>query len=242
SNMLINGILAIVGIIVLIAEKSIKVCWFKKGDGELFKDWGRIGFFSGSESFVNNFVYALMICKMVNDVAEQGNYWVANNFIWCWLLIPAAALGEVIKRDCKDGYKKLDQSNYYWIILFIVIVWSISIPSWTWFYRVPQQLENATDIFSITIKLFPFYIAYGLSIIPSSIFIGLGKTKYSIISSLIINIIYYGIFFILYKTGKIIMNMNMIIIMFGFGMIFAYIIQIVLEKVFLKREMIRIER
>lgn len=48
-----------------------------------------------------------MICKMVNMVAEQGNYWIANNFIWGWLLIPITALSEVIRRDCKDGYAKL---------------------------------------------------------------------------------------------------------------------------------------
>ena len=46
-----------------------------------------------------------MVVEMVNIVAEQGNYWVANNFIWGWLLIPMAALMEIIRSDCKDGYK-----------------------------------------------------------------------------------------------------------------------------------------
>lgn len=29
-----------------------------------------------------------MISRMVNVVGEQGTYWVANNFIWSWLLLP----------------------------------------------------------------------------------------------------------------------------------------------------------
>ena len=48
-----------------------------------------------------------MVCKTVNAVSQSGNYWIANNFIWDWLLIPVTALGEVIRSDCKDGYKNL---------------------------------------------------------------------------------------------------------------------------------------
>ena len=62
-----------------------------------------------------------MVVKMVNLVAEQGNYWVANNFIWGWLLIPITALIEIIKRDSKN-YRELKQSNYYFIIGFVVIL------------------------------------------------------------------------------------------------------------------------
>lgn len=39
---------------------------------------------------------------MVNEVAGQGNYWVANNIIWGLMLIPISALAEIIKKDCKD--------------------------------------------------------------------------------------------------------------------------------------------
>ena len=67
-------------------------------------DWARIGAFSGIQQFIANFVYAIMIVKMVNMVAEQGNYWVANNFVWGWLLIPIYAITEVIRKDCKEGY------------------------------------------------------------------------------------------------------------------------------------------
>ena len=70
---------------------------------------------SGLQQFLDNFIYAVMVCKMVNMVAQQGNYWIVNNFIWGWLLIPVSVLGEVIRSDCKDGCRALRQFNCYFI-------------------------------------------------------------------------------------------------------------------------------
>ena len=176
-----------------------------------------------------------MICKMVNMVAEQGNYWIANNFIWGWLLIPITALAEVIKRDCKDGYFKLNQFNYYFIAANVVAIWAITIPLWTPFFKYAENLPNANEIFLITIKLAPFYIAYAGCAIIDNIFIGLGKTLYNAINSLIINLIYYGVFYILYKTGVILFNMDVIILMFGFDMVVHLIVSLIEEKLFLRR-------
>ena len=65
----------------------------------------------------------------------------------------------------------------------------------------------------------------------------MGKTKYNAINSLIINIVYYGIWFILYKTGAVKMNMDMIILMFGLGNVTHLAVSLVEEKIFLKREL-----
>ena len=173
-----------------------------------------------------------MVCKMVNAVAEQGNYWIANNFIWGWLLIPISALSEVIRSDCKDGQKKLRQSNYYFIAAATVILWFITVHLWTPFFSDIQNLENAAEIFDIVIKLVPFYIAYAGCVIIDNIFVGLGKTGYTAVNSLIINFGYYGIFYILYRTNAITFDMNTIILMFGFGMVVHYIVSLVEEKIF----------
>ena len=139
-----------------------------------------------------------MICKMVNAVSEQGNYWVANNFIWGWLLIPISALAEIIRRDSKDGYFALKERNYYAIIVLTALLWALSIPSWPYFFSGAERLENADEIFSICLELVPFYVAYALCAVPDNIFIGLGKTQYSLINSLLVNLVYYGIFYLLY--------------------------------------------
>ncbi len=88
SNIVINAVLAACGLLILFLQKTMKVCWYKKSDFLVAKDWLRIGGFSGIQQFIANIVYALMIVKMVNMVSESGNYWIANNFIWGWLLIP----------------------------------------------------------------------------------------------------------------------------------------------------------
>ena len=166
SNMITNSVLAVSGILVLYFEGYLKASLFKKEDKQLSLDWLKTGLFSGTQQLIDNIVYALMIARMVNMVSEQGNYWVANNFIWGWLLIPVTALGEVIKSDCKKDYSNLTQSNYYLISMFIFIVWSLSIPLWIPFFKGLEKLENYEEIFLITIKLVPFYIAYTLCVIP----------------------------------------------------------------------------
>ncbi len=242
SNILINIILAAVGIIILYFEKAIKISWFKKDDLRIAKDWARVGAFSGIQQFIANFVYAIMIVKMVNMVAEQGNYWLANNFIWGWLLIPIYAITEVIRKDCKDGYKELKQSNYYLIISGIVILWLISIPLWIPFFKGIEKLENYQRIFEIVLLAFPFFIPYAFQQIPDNIFVGLGKTKYNFINTVLVNFVYYGIWYILYKTNVITFSMTTIILMFGFGMVVSYAISFVLEKIFLRKEIEKMDK
>lgn len=233
SNIIVNAILAAASYIVLHVQKYIEPCWLRKSDLSVFKGWCRTGVFSGGQQFIDNLIYALVVCKMVNMVAEQGNYWIANNFIWGWLLIPISALSQVIRHDCKDGYHKLKHWNYYFIAAAAVAVWAITIPLWTPFYRYAEHLGNADEIFLITIKLVPFYVAYAGSAVMDNIFIGLGKTTYNAINSLVVNLIYYGIFYILYRTGIITFSMDVIILMFGFGMVVHLIVAVIEERLFL---------
>ena len=237
SNILVNTALAVTGLALLQTQKHIRICRFKSTDFPVFKEWCRTGTFSGLQQFVDNLIYAVMICKMVNLVEEQGNYWLANNFIWGWLLIPITALAEVIRSDCKNGYAELKRFSYCFVSCACVVFWALSIPLWEPFYRFAENLSNADEIFAITIKLVPFYIAYAGSSIIDNIFIGLGKTAYNMINSLLVNLVYYGVFYGLYLTQTIVFDMDTIILMFGFGMVFHFVISLVEEKAFQKREM-----
>ena len=239
SNIIVNLVLSIFSYWLLYKQGYVKLSRFNKNDQTIFTEWLKIGIFSGVQQFIDNLVYAVMICKMVNLVQEQGNYWIANNFIWGWLLIPVAALTEVIRRDCKDGYNNLKQFNYYFVAFIVIVLWILSVPLWIPFYRYAESLTNAREIFLITIKLVPFYIAYAASAIIDNIFIGLGKTIYNAINSLIINIVYYGIFYVLYLTNRLTFTLNTIIIMFGFGIVTHLVISIIEEKIFLRKHLKR---
>lgn len=241
SNIIANGIMGALAIGLLIYIKQLRPGKFSKEDIPHFKDWGRVGLFAGGQQFIDNIVYALMICRLVNAVSESGNYWVANNFIWGWLLIPITCLVEIIRKDAgADGYK-LKQINYYSITAFTLIVWFALIPSYQWFFGTVEGLDNPGRIFEIVVKNLGFYVAYAFSQIPDAIFVGMGKTKYNAINSLFCNIVYYGIWFILYKTGAVVMSMDMIIIMFGVGNIVHWAVSLIEEKVFLSREIRRSE-
>jgi len=241
SNIIANSVMGLLAVLLLIYEKQIKPAKYGKSDGTYFKDWLRIGAFSGGQQFLDNFIYAIMICRMVNAVSESGNYWVSNNFIWGWLLIPITCLSEIIRKDAGANGYNLRQKNYYSISLFVLIAWFAFIPTYTWFFQEVEGLTNASRIFEIVVKNLGFYIAYALSQIPDAIFVGMGKTKYNAINSFICNIVYYGIWFIFYKTGVVTMTMDMIIIMFGCGNVVHWIVSLIEEKVFLKRELRKIE-
>ena len=237
SNIIANGVMGALAIGLLIYIKQLRPGKYSKEDLPHFKDWGRIGLFAGGQQFIDNIVYALMICRLVNVVSESGNYWVSNNFIWGWLLIPITCLAEIIRKDAgADGYK-LKQLNYYYIAMFSILAWFALIPTYQWFFGTAQGLDNPGRVFEIVVKNLGFYITYALSQIPDAIFVGMGKTKYNAINSLFCNIVYYGIWFVLWKAGAVVVSMDMIIVMFGVGNIVHWGVSLVEEKVFLRREL-----
>ena len=242
SNIIANTVMGALAIGLLIFINQLRPGKYSKEDLPFLKDWGRIGLFAGGQQFVDNIVYALMICRLVNAVSESGNYWVSNNFIWGWLLIPITCLVEIIRKDAGINGYKLKQLNYYSIALISILIWFILIPTYKWFFKDVQGLDNPNRIFEIVIKNLGFYIAYAVSQIPDAIFVGMGKTKYNMFNSLFCNIIYYGIWFILYKTKVVIMNMDMIIVMFGVGNVVHWGVSLIEEKIFLRKELRKIEQ
>ena len=237
SNIVSNVVIGLIGVAILFVTKNIKVDKFVKEDLSHLKLWGKVGLFAGSQQFLDNIIYALMIVRMVNAVSESGNYWVANNFIWGWLLIPITCLAEIIRKDAGvDGYN-LKQTNYYSIVIFSLMLWVILIPTYQWFFKTVEGIDNYSRIFGIVMKNLGFYVFFALSQIPDAIFVGMGKTKYTAINSLICNIVYYGVWFALYQAEVVIMNMDMIIVMFGVGNIVHWLISIIEEKIFLKKEL-----
>ena len=118
-----------------------------------------------------------------------------------------------------------------------ILSYGLFIPTYQWFFGTVEGLDNPARIFEIVVKNLGFYVAYAFSQIPDAIFVGMGKTKYNAINSLICNISYYGLWFILYQSKAVTMSMDMIIIMFGVGNIVHWAVSLAEEKVFLKREL-----
>ncbi len=91
------------------------------------------------------------------------------------------------------------------------------------------------EIFSIAVRLVPFYVAYAGCAVIDNLFIGLGKTGYNAVNSLLIDLGYYGAFYALFRARAITFDMQTIILMFGFGMVVHYVISLMQERLFLRR-------
>lgn len=163
----------------------------------------------------------MMIVRMVNIVAEQGNYWIANSFIWNWLLIPGLALAVLVKKEIGENTENIRTKTFGYIALtsIFAILWLLSIPLWKPFLQYVMNVSEYETVFGIVLLETGFYITFLFnSCICDSTFYGLGKTNYMLIQSLCIDGLYYGIMFILYLTGVFVPTLLGIALMFGIGM------------------------
>lgn len=225
SNIAVNSVCAILCFIVIFREKLITVSF--RVDKLFLKKYLHVGFFSGIQIFLDNLIYLVIVCKMVNEVAGQGNYWVANNIIWGLMLIPISALAEIIKKDCKDKLTAKKMIYYNVIIVLTYIIWICLIPFLNPFLKNVMGIEHFAAVKQILIVLIPFYFAYGYTVLFDSILIGCGKTYYCFAISAIVNLVYYPVVYGLFLKGILKPGITFICMMFGFGMVIHLVCSII---------------
>ena len=143
--------------------------------------WTKQGFFSGLDSFIRNSVYLVVVIRAMNLLEQQDLYWIANGFIWNWLLLPVLALTEMLKQDIstnhpKEKYTKI-VPTYVVISLTIVFLWLVTSPGW---YAFICTVLNAADknpdvISNLVYQLMPGYVFFIVSSLNGSIFYAKGK-------------------------------------------------------------------
>lgn len=251
ANMGVNGI-GVTNIIVnfiifgttlfLLVKNEVNVFNKEKMDFKWMKEFVRIGGISGLESFVRNLAYMVMVARMVNVVNEQGTYWVANNFIWGWLLLPITQLGELIKQETSTNKNAVKNNTlgYITITVISVLVWCILIPLYKPFMTQVLNFSDVDKLFELVMVLFGFYILYAVQNICDATFYGLGKTHYMLFESIVTNSIYYGIAFILYVTGVWHPTLIGIALLFGIGNAFDTIVSLGAYWLLLRRNKINI--
>ncbi|WP_410010872.1 MATE family Na+-driven efflux transporter [Shewanella sp. NFH-SH190041] len=194
------------------------------------KQWLSIGCRSGLESFVRNTAFIIMILQMVNRVNEAGTFWLTNQFIWSWLLLPVLALGKVIQRDaaCHAGLSPQRIIHYAYIMAGIVLLWLVSIPSWPTALNALVGQQQAVAVMRLLLIMLGFYIVFAFNQIIDSYFYGVGRTDMMLYQSLLVNIGFYGVVYILYQHGIFIPSLNGIAVMFGIGITLDAIITLLL--------------
>lgn len=243
TNIAVNALILIIAIVLLKREK-IAVFSREKWDFRWLKEWFKVGKFSGMESFLRNLVFMIMVVRMVNLVAEQGNYWIANNFIWQWLLLPSLALADLIKKEVGENKENIRDKTFGYISLVVIfaIVWIASIPLWKPFLQYVMNATEYETVYKIVLIETGFYMTFLFnSCIFDSTFYGLGKTNYMLIQSMCIDGFYYGIMFILYLSGIFVPTLLGICLMFGIGMALDFVPTLILYIRLLKKENIKID-
>ena len=252
ANMGVNGI-AVANITVSVVLVVVAILFLKREDIYVFrrrklefgwlKEYGKIGLFSGLESFVRNISFMLMVSRLVNVIAEQGTYWVTNNFIWTWLLLPATALYDVIKKETAEDKDNIRTKTLGYIVISTLFsaLWFATIPLWKPFIQYVLNSNAYETIFYIVLIQSGFYIAYIFNCICDGTIYGRGKTHYMLWESIFTNGIYYVTMFILWKTGVWVPSLTGIALMFGIGMAIDLIPTFGCYLYLLKKEQVKID-
>ena len=241
SNIIVNALLLVVSF-VLLSREDIKVFGKAKLNFIWTKEFFKVSGISGVESLVRNVAYMVMIARMVNVVGEQGTYWIANNFIWGWLLLPVLQLGELIKQEVSTDKENVRRNSlgYFGITAFISALWFATIPLWKPFMTHVLCFTDVDKLFGLVMLLVGFYVLYAVQNVFDSTFYGLGKTNYMLFESVVTNTIYYGIAFILYATNVWTPTLTGIALLFGIGNAFDSIVSLVAFAFLLKKKKINI--
>lgn len=234
SNIAVNAVCVVLCLIAVVREKLIAVSF--RFQGSFLKQYLWIGFFSGFQVLLDNLIYSAIVCKMVNRVSEQGNYWVANNIIWGLMLIPITALGEIIKKECRDKTDRAKLKAYNLIIIATFLVWICFIPMLNPFLKNVMGIQDYGAIRRILIILMPFYLAYSYSALFDNLLIGYGKTQYCFVVSVIVNLVYYPIVYVLTLKGVFVPDITFICMMFGFGMVLHLVSSILCFVIYKRRK------
>ena len=230
--------------ILLLYRENIRLFAKQKRSFGWLNEWFKVGKFSGLESLLRNLAFMVMVVRMVNIVAEQGNYWLANNFIWQWLLLPGLALADLVKKEIGESKDNIRDKTFGYLVLVSIfaIIWLISIPLWKPFLQYVMNVEEYETVFKIVLLETGFYITFLFnSCIFDSTFYGIGKTNYMLIQSMCIDGFYYGVMFVLYLTGVFVPTLLGICLMFGIGMALDFIPTLCLYLRMLKKEKIKID-
>lgn len=229
TNIIVNTVLFAISIVWL-NKQGISFKLHNSMKEDWVKQWFKIGLKSGLESFVRNAAFVVMILQLVNEVKEAGTFWVTNQFIWGWLLLPIMALGQLIRQDaaCTNGVSSQKINAYMRLTGLFVLLWLVTIPLWKAFIADVMGISDYQSIYNFAISMLGFYVVFALNNVIDSYFYGIGRTDLMLYQSLIVNTVFYGSAYFAYVKGWFIPQLDTIAIMFGVGILFDSIITFIM--------------
>lgn len=191
---------------------------------EYKRKWLKLSLLSGMESAIRNVVFVVMILKLVNEIQKSDIFWVANNFIWGWLLLPMLSLGQVIKQDVGNHQGRIGKrfSSYVLLNIVLILFWLLSLPFWELFIGNIMNFPYPKEVSNFVLYMLGFYVIFSFNHLLDSYFYGMGRNDLMLYQT--IGSIYYLVFYILYERGIFISSLQNIALLFGWGLVLDFLI------------------
>jgi len=181
--------------------------------------WWQVGRWTATNSLVRNFCYVFFILRMINVLRQPGAYWIANNFVWSWLLLPFTGLAEHLKQDVASRQNEQQPHlkitfAYFALVAVLSIVWLITRLGWPFFIQQVLNVQEPDKVVQMLDVLVPFYVLYMFDALIDSIFSGKGYTS-PLAASSAISFGYYAVAATLIYTQVLEVTMTSITLLFG---------------------------
>ncbi|WP_400249268.1 hypothetical protein [Spiroplasma sp. ald] len=188
----------------------------------------------------------MVIAKTLNSLTASGSYWLANQLIWNWILLPIIALIEVFKAivtiNVDEGInsKELNKKFIkYFKLSFLLFVVSASIFYGLWIpfsrFLTDNDQTKMTESMQIMRIVIWFYLFYTWATLLDAVFIGIGKLKFLLIKSCVINFTVYLIPFILIAVNILFLNIKLIILIYSFSLLGSFIVNLIMYLILLSK-------
>ena len=130
-------------------------------------------------------------------------------------------------------------SGYFVVTLIILVLWALTIPGWSMFYRLVFRVEDPQENVRLTLILLPFYGFFMLGHLLTSVLYGLGYTNYIALKSVAGNILISATWS-LTLANILPLTLLSVCLMFGGGLLLGFITSAVLAFIAVKKVNFRI--
>lgn len=190
------------------------------------KKYSTLTVFSFLETIVRNVVYYFVILVFLNIVNNQDVYYVVNDFIWSFMLVPVLAQNNCIKQEVSIN-NKISLKPYFLNNIIILLYMVMLIPIAYVLFNYVYCLENAMLYFTTLLQMLPCYFVFVFDNVIESYFIASGKLHHVFMQTFLTNICVYVTAYILYVVGVWQITLSSIIALFSAGMIVSSLYTII---------------
>lgn len=186
------------------------------------KEYFKLFAISLTETLIRNVVYYFVILVLLNMLDNQDLYFVANDFIWSIMLVPAIAQNILVKQAVSNNETETLKPflvNCLVLIGFMLLMLPVAFLT----FKHVFNFSNYLNYFEVLLKLFPCYIIFVFDGVIESYFFASGKLHHILIQNIITNVLIYLVAYVLFLSGVWIVTLNSILLLFNLGVVVSSI-------------------